>query len=88
MKLFLTIVLLEFASAVIIVAATRAYVLKSYSWTAVTEVLFVTQWFWARNISFVDDKSRCWHFGFPAYLIGAVSGTLGGLFFSTKLLGQ
>lgn len=87
MRLWLKITLLEVASAVIIVCATRAYVLGSYKWTAFTEVAFIVQWFWSRNIPFEDERSRSWRYGFPAYLVGAVGGTLLGLAISQTLLG-
>jgi hypothetical protein len=88
MKLFAKIALLEFVSALIIVAATRAYVIGSYKWTAVTEVVFVTQWFWSRNLSFDEPAARSWKVGYPAYMVGAVAGTLLGLFVSLRVLGQ
>jgi len=87
-KLFLKIAALDFLSAVIIVAATRAYVMKSYRWTAILEVAFVTQWFKSRNISFDDVESRKWRFGYPAYLLGSVGGTLFGLWLSIHILGE
>jgi hypothetical protein len=87
-KLFLKIAALDFLSAVIIVAATRAYVMKSYRWTAILEMAFVTQWFKSRNISFDDVESRKWNFGYPAYLLGSVSGTLFGLWLSIHILGE
>jgi hypothetical protein len=83
-RLFAKIAALEFFSAVLIVAATRAYVLGSYSVTAIVEVVFITQWFYSRGISFEDAESRSWRLGYPAYLLGAVTGTLTGLFLSKK----
>lgn len=87
-KQFLKIAALDFLNAVIIVAATRAYVVKSYAWTGVLEVVFITQWFKSRNISFDDAKSRQWNFGYPAYLLGSVLGTLAGLWLSVHILGE
>jgi hypothetical protein len=84
MTLFTRIALLEFFSALLIVAATRAYVLGNYRATAVVEVAFITQWFYARGISFDDAGSRSWKLGYPAYLLGAVAGTLIGLFLSKR----
>jgi hypothetical protein len=83
--LFLRIAALEFLSALLIVGATRAYVIGSYRQTAVMEVAFVTQWFYARGISFDDERSRSWYVGYPAYLIGAVGGTLCGLCLSKRI---
>lgn len=83
-QLFLKIAALEFLCALLIVAATRAYVLGSYRMTAAIEVAFITQWFYARGISFDDAESRSWKFGYPAYLVGAVAGTLVGLFLSKE----
>lgn len=87
-KLFVKIAALDFINAVIIVAATRAYVVKSYAWTGILEVVFITQWFKSRNISFDDAESRKWSFGYPAYLIGSVTGTLLGLWLSIHTLGE
>ena len=87
-KLFMKIAALDFFNAVIIVAATRAYVAKSYVWTGILEVVFITQWFKSRNISFDDVESRKWSFGYPAYLIGSVTGTLLGLWLSIHTLGE
>jgi len=87
-SLFLKIAALDFLNAVIIVAATRAYVVKSYAWTGILEVVFVTQWFKQRNISFDDTESRKWSFGYPAYLAGSVLGTLFGLWLSVHTLGE
>ena len=86
--LFWKITALEFLSALIIVAATRAYVIGSYRWTTITEVAFVTQWFYGHNISFDSPASRSWKLGYPAYLLGAVAGTLLGLFGSLHILGR
>jgi hypothetical protein len=86
-RLFARIAALEFLSALLIVAATRAYVLGSYRFTAFIEVAFITQWFYARGISFDDAQSRSWKLGYPAYLLGAVAGTLIGLFLSKKIAG-
>lgn len=83
-RLFWKIAALEFFSALLIVAATRAYVLGSYRMTAIVEVVFITQWFYARGISFEDVESRSWRLGYPAYLLGAVAGTLTGLFLSKE----
>ena len=88
MRLFLKIVLLEFVGSLVIVACTRAYVLGLYGWTAATEVAFVVQWFWSRNIAFDDVQSRSWRFGFPAHCIGAVTGSLLGLWLSKTVLRQ
>lgn len=52
--------------------------------TAIVEVVFITQWFYARGISFEDAESRSWRLGYPAYLLGAVAGTLTGLLLSKK----
>jgi hypothetical protein len=87
-KLFAKIVALDFFNAVIIVLATRAYVAKSYAWTGILEVVFVTQWFKSRNISFDEVESRKWSFGYPAYLLGSTAGTLFGLWLSVHTLGQ
>ena len=87
-KLFVKIAALDFINAVIIVAATRAYVVKSYAWTGVLEVVFVTQWFKSRNFSFDEVESRKWSFGYPAYLLGSVAGTLFGLWLSIHILGE
>lgn len=87
-RLFVKIAGLDFLNAVIIVAATRAYVVKSYAWTGVLEVVFITQWFKSRNISFDDVASRKWSFGYPAYLLGSVLGTLAGLWLSIHSLGE
>jgi hypothetical protein len=87
-SLFLKIAALDFLNAVLVVAATRAYVMKSYTWTGVIEVVFVTQWFKSRNISFDDVESRKWSFGYPAYLLGSVTGTLVGLWLSIHTLGE
>jgi hypothetical protein len=83
-SLFARIAALEFFSALLIVAATRAYVLGNYRATAAVEVVFITQWFYARGISFEDAESRSWKLGYPAYLLGAVAGTLTGLFLSKR----
>jgi hypothetical protein len=87
-KLWVKITTLEIISAIIIVAATRAYVMGSYRWTTVLEVAFVTQWFWSRNIPFEDPRARTWGYGYTAYLVGAVVGTLAGLYVSMHLLGR
>lgn len=86
MKLALKIILLEFTTALVIVAATRAYVSGRYSLVVATEVVFVIQWFYSRQLSFDDEKSRSWLVGFPAYLIGGVAGAVAGLYLS-KLYG-
>jgi hypothetical protein len=88
MKLFLKIAGLDFLNAVLIVACTRAYVVKSYTWTGLLEVVFVTQWFCQRNLAFDDVKARKWSFGYPAYMLGSVLGTLAGLWLSIHTLGE
>jgi len=82
MTLAIKIIALEFSSAVVIVLATRAIARNSYSLVAATEFLFVAQWFAARNLSFDDPASRSWRTGFPAYAIGAIVGSLLGLWLS------
>lgn len=86
-KLFLKIVFATLIEAFVICAATRAFVLGSYSLVALTEVAFITQWFYARNISFDDPESRSWKYGYPAYVIGSVLGAMIGLFISKSVLG-
>jgi len=88
MKLFVKIVLLELVGSLAIVACTRAYVLGLYGWTSATEIAFCAQWFWSRNISFDEAKARSWWFGFPAHTIGAVAGSLLGLWLSKTVLKQ
>jgi hypothetical protein len=82
---FLLIAALDFISAVIIVAATRAYVAANYHQTAIWEVVFVTQWFKSRNMGVEDADARSWRFGYPANLLGSVLGTLAGLWISVHL---
>lgn len=74
--------------ALVICAATRAFVLGSYPLVAVAEWAFITQWFWARNIAFDDDRSRSWQTGYPAYVVGSVVGAVLGLYLSTKVMGK
>ena len=88
MRKFFIIAGLDFVSALIIVAATRAYVKGSYRQTAIWEIVFVTQWFKQRNIGIEDEAARNWRFGYPAYLLGSVLGTLAGLWISQTLLGS
>ena len=84
-KTFLTIAGLDFLNAVIIVACTLAYVKHNYKQTVIWEVIFVTQWFKQRNLSFDDAATRSWKFGYPAYLLGSVFGTVVGLWLGTRL---
>jgi len=81
MKLLVKIAALEFTTAVVIVAATRAVASGSYTKTGFYEVIFVAQWFWSRNLGF-QDESRSWKTAFPAYAIGAVLGAWFGLWIS------
>jgi hypothetical protein len=69
---------LEFTTALVIVASTRAYAEGSYTKTALWEAIFVVQWFVGMQFMF-DKRSRTWNYGFPAYLVGAVAGALVGL---------
>jgi hypothetical protein len=69
---------LEFTTALVIVAATRAYAQGSYLRTGLWELVFVVQWFAGMQFMF-DKRARSWRFGFPAYAVGAVLGALAGL---------
>jgi hypothetical protein len=69
---------LEFTTALVIVASTRAYAEGSYWKTGVWEMAFVLQWFCGMQFMF-DKRSRSWTYGFPAYAVGAVAGALAGL---------
>jgi hypothetical protein len=88
MRLFIKLALCEFLEALIIVACTRAWVVKSYGWTAVLEVAFMTEMFYSKKMTFDEEKARSWKFGYPAQVLGALAGTLLGLLISTRMLGE
>lgn len=72
------IAILEFTTALVIVASTRAYAEGSYWKTNLWEFLFVVQWFAGMQFMF-DKRARSWRYGFPAYAIGACLGATVGL---------
>lgn len=88
MNLFWKLLLLEFASTILIVVCTRAYVDASYKWSLVIEVLFISQWFYNQRLVFDDPRTRAWNYGFLAYQIGALSGVACGIWGSQHLLGK
>lgn len=86
-RLVASIVGVTFCEALVILLATRAFVLGSYLGVGCVEVIFVAQWFYSRGLSFEDDRSRSWLIGFPAYLVGSVAGALVGLYISKSIGG-
>lgn len=82
MRTFLIAAATEFFSFFLIVVNTRAFTLGLYSWTLLTDSLFISQQFFVAKWMVEAKEAR----GLHAYLGFLVGGTLGSLFaiFITK----
>ena len=82
MPLWLKIFLSEFIFAFLCVTTTKAYVHNAYAQASVFEASLATLLFYDKRITFHDDRSREWNYGYPFYLIGAVLGMIAGMLVS------
>jgi hypothetical protein len=82
MPLWLKIFLNEFLFAFLCVATTKAYVHNACAQASVFEASLATLLFYDKRITFDDERSRKWGYGYPFYLLGAVLGMLAGMFVS------
>jgi hypothetical protein len=80
--LWLKIFFSELIFSFLCVITTKAYVHNAYAKASIFEAAFATLLFYDKKITFEDERSREWKYGYPFNLAGTLLGMLLGMLIS------